>query len=43
VEVLEVSGGADVRVRPIGPLNSNSPEMLEAGKMLLRLIRNTIA
>ena len=43
VEVLEVSGGADVRVRPIGPLNTNSPEMLEAGKALLRLIRNTIA
>jgi outer membrane protein assembly factor BamC len=43
VEVLEVSGGADVRVRPISPINSNSPEMLEAGKTLLRLIRNTIA
>lgn len=43
VEVLEVSGGADVRVSPIGPLNANSPDMLEAGKMLLRLIRNTIA
>ncbi len=43
VEVLEVSGGADVRVSPIGPFNSNSPELQEAGKTLLRLIRNTIA
>lgn len=43
VEVLDVSGGADVRVRPIGPLNANSPELQEAGKNLLRLIRNTIA
>jgi outer membrane protein assembly factor BamC len=43
IEVLDVSDGADVRVRPIGPVNSNSPEMLEAGKTLLRLIRNTIA
>jgi outer membrane protein assembly factor BamC len=43
VEVLDVSGGADVRVSPIGPLNANSPDMLEAGKTLLRLIRNTIA
>jgi outer membrane protein assembly factor BamC len=43
IEVLEVSGGADVRVSPIGPLNANSPEMLEAAKSLLQLIRKTIA
>lgn len=43
VEVLDVTGGADVRVSPIGPLNANSPEMLEAGKALLQLIRKTIA
>lgn len=43
VEVLEVNEGADVRVSPIGPLNANSPELQEAGKMLLQLIRNTIA
>ncbi len=43
IEVLEVSGGADVRVSPIGPFNANSPEMLEAAKTLLQLIRKTIA
>lgn len=43
VEVLEVSGGADVRVRPIGPVNSNSSDLIETGRTLLRLIRNTIA
>ncbi|MEY4643118.1 MAG: hypothetical protein RLZZ227_3112 [Pseudomonadota bacterium] len=40
VEVLEVSGGADVRIRPI---STNAPDAVEAGKALLRLIRNTIA
>ncbi len=43
VEVLDVNEGADVRVRPIGPYNTEAPEVLEAGKALLRLIRNTIA
>lgn len=43
VEVLEVNGGADVRVRPIGPVRTETTDMQEAGKMLLRLIRNTIA
>jgi len=43
IEVLEVDGGADVRVSPIGPFNANSPEVLEAGKTLLQLIRKTIA
>jgi outer membrane protein assembly factor BamC len=43
VEVLEVSGGADVRVRPIGPVRTETNDLQEAGKMLLRLIRNTIA
>lgn len=43
IEVLEVSGGADVRVRPIGPVRTETTDMQEAGKMLLRLIRNTIA
>jgi outer membrane protein assembly factor BamC len=40
IEVLEVGDGADVRITPI---NSRSPERVEAGKALLRLIRNTIA
>ncbi|MGV3592250.1 MAG: outer membrane protein assembly factor BamC [Gammaproteobacteria bacterium] len=43
VEVLEVNGGADVRVQPIGPVRTVTTEMQEAGKTLLRLIRNTIA
>ena len=43
IEVLEVEGGADVRALPIGPVRVDSPEMREAGKTVLRLIRNTIA
>lgn len=40
IEVLDVNGGADVRVSPI---NANSSDMREAGKIVLQLIRRTIA